>query len=582
MSSGTLTLARRRPPDRVGRALRAVRPRHLLFACCVVVVAYIVIGPLVFLGVGSFSSELSNGRIGDLTLDNYIHAYGDRRVIELITNSVLFSLGSSLVAMVVGTGLAWITERTDTPFRSAFLTFSLIPLITPGVLFAIGWILLIGPRAGVLSTWWRDLTGLGVPINVFSLPGMILVAGIHWAPLAFLIMSAAFRAQDPSMEEAAMMCGSSRWAATRRIVLPLTMPALLSLLLLLVLRGLETFEVPGLIGLPAGVEVFSSRIYLAVSNLPSDYGLGGAYAVTLLAITAVGVAIYTRLTKDASRFATVSGKAYRPSVVQLGRLRWVTFGILIVYLLAVVVLPALAVIWNSFMPFTSQPSVEAAKRWTFEHYATAFQSQETGRAVVNSVLLSAGSATVIVLFGAVLAWLTVRSKIRGVKVIEYLTATALVFPGVVVGISLVWLYLSLPVRIYGTIWILFIAYITRYLPFGLRFASSSMIQVHAELEEAAAMSGSTAMQTFRRVTLPLILPGLAAGWIYVVVVSMSELSSAIFLWSPPNWVLAVVMFDYWSNGDSGPVYALGSMLMVALVALTFVYQRVSKRSGVTV
>lgn len=580
MSTATAPPVLARPPSRARAVIRSLRPRHLVFAVCLVIVAYIVIGPLVFLGVGSLSSELSHGSIGELTLQNYVNAYGDRRVIGLIFNSLTFALGSSLVALVFGTGLAWITERTDTPLRSAFLAVSLIPLIMPGVLFAIGWILLIGPRAGILSGWWRDLTGLGLPLDIFSLPGMIVIAGIHWAPLAFLIMSAAFRSQDPALEEAALMCGGSRLSAARRVVLPLTVPALLSLLLLLILRGLETFEVPGLIGLPAGVEVFSSKIYLAVSQLPADYGLGGAYAVMLLAITAIGVAIYSRLTKDASRYATVTGKGFRPAITRLGKWRILTASILVAYFLLVVVLPALAILWNSFMPFTTQPSVESAKMWTLEHYDTALTAEQTGRSVLNSVVLSVGSATVIVLFGAVLAWLTVRSRIRGAVVLEHLSATALVFPGVVVGIALIWVYLTLPVGIYGTIWILFIAYLTRYLPFGLRFASSSMMQMHVELEEASLTSGATALQSFRRVTLPLIWPGLAAGWLYIVVVSMSELSSAIFLWSPPNWVVAVVMFDYWSNGDSGPVYALGSMLIIALVGLTIAYGKVNKRYGV--
>lgn len=577
-TASTTSLVRGFPRTR--GVLRSLRPRHLLFAICLVIVAYIVIGPLVFLGVGSLSSELSNGRIGELTFDNYVNAYADSRVIELIFNSLAFSLGSSLVALVIGTGLAWITERTDTPLRGAFLAFSLIPLIMPGVLFAIGWILLIGPRAGIISGWWRDLTGLGMPLDIFSLPGMIVVAGIHWAPLAFLIMAAAFRSQDPSLEEAALMCGGSRWSAARRIVLPLTVPALLSMLLLLILRGLETFEIPGLIGLPAGVEVFSSRIYLSVSRLPADYGLGGAYAVMLLAITAIGVTIYSRLTRDSSRYATVTGKGYRPSLTRLGKWRILTTAILVGYFLMVVVLPAFAIMWNSFMPFTTQPSIDSAELWTFEHYETAFTTEQTGRSVINSLGLSLGSATVIVLFGAVLAWITVRSRIRGAVILEHLSATALVFPGVVVGISLIWVYLTLPVNIYGTIWILFIAYLTRYLPFGLRFASSSMVQMHVELEEASLTSGATALQSFRRVTLPLIWPGLAAGWLYIVVVSMSELSSAVFLWSPPNWVLAVVMFDYWSNGDSGPVYALGSMLIVALVLLTVIYERINKKVGV--
>jgi iron(III) transport system permease protein len=497
-------------------------------------------------------------------------------------NSLLFSGGSALVALVVGTGLAWITERTDTPLRSLFLSMSLIPLIMPGVLFAIGWILLIGPRAGILSTWFRDLTGLSFPLNVFSLPGMIVVAGLHWAPLAYLIMSGALRSQDPSLEEAALMSGAGRFTAARRVVMPLTTPALMSLILLLVVRGLETFEVPGLIGLPAGIEVFSSRIYLAVSSLPSDFGLGGAYAISLLVITAIGVGLYSRLTRETSKYATISGKGYRPSVIRLGRWRYLTTAILVLYFGCVVVLPALAIVWNSFLPFTQVPSWHSLSTLNLDNYRSALGLDQIRRAVVNSVLLSVGSATVVVIFGSVVSWLVVRSGIRGRGVLDQLAATALVFPGVVVGVALIWVYLTIPVPIYGTIWILFVAYLTRYMPYGIRFAMSSQVQVRAELEEAALMSGASAATTFRRVVLPLMFPALAAAWVYVVVVSMSEFSSVVFLWSPGSEVLSVVLFDFWVNGESGPAYALGSMLVLALTVLTAVYQRVSRSTGIKI
>ncbi|MCW2768445.1 MAG: sugB 2 [Nocardioides sp.] len=568
-----------------GRArewLTRLRPRHALFLLCLVVVAYIVVGPLFFLTVGSFSTDLGSGGLGQLTLDNYVRAYSDGRVVSLLMNSLLFSGGSALVALVVGTGLAWITERTDTPLRSLFLSMSLIPLIMPGVLFAIGWILLIGPRAGILSTWFRDLTGLSFPLNVFSLPGMIVVAGLHWAPLAYLIMSGALRSQDPSLEEAALMSGAGRFTAARRIVMPLTTPALMSLILLLVVRGLETFEVPGLIGLPAGIEVFSSRIYLAVSSLPSDFGLGGAYAISLLVITAIGVGLYSRLTRETSKYATISGKGYRPSVIRLGRWRYLTTAILVLYFGCVVVLPALAIVWNSFLPFTQVPSWHSLSTLNLDNYRSALGLDQIRRAVVNSVLLSVGSASVVVIFGSVVSWLVVRSGIRGRGVLDQLAATALVFPGVVVGVALIWVYLTIPVPIYGTIWILFVAYLTRYMPYGIRFAMSSQVQVRAELEEAALMSGASAATTFRRVVLPLMFPALAAAWVYVVVVSMSEFSSVVFLWSPGSEVLSVVLFDFWVNGESGPAYALGSMLVLALTVLTAVYQRVSRSTGIKI
>jgi iron(III) transport system permease protein len=571
-------------PNRVrtwfGERVSRLKPRHALYLVCLVVIAYIVIGPLIFLGVGSLSTELGNGAVGNLTFHNYVQAYGDTRVLTLLFNSLAFAGGSAILSLIIGTTLAWITERTDTPLRSAFLSMSLIPLIMPGVLFAIGWILLIGPRAGIISGWWKSLTGLGFPIDVFSLPGMILVAGLHWAPLAYLIMSAAFRSQDPSLEEAALMSGVGRFAAMRRIVLPVMMPALMSLILLLVIRGMETFEVPGLIGLPAGIEVFSSRIYLAVTELPANYGLGGAYSVSLLAITAIGVGLYSRLTRDSSRYATVTGKGFRPATVPLGRWRWLTSGILVLYFTVVVALPALAIMWNSFLPFTTVPTWDSLKRVSLDNYRLAFGLPQITHAVVNSILLSTLSATIIVLFGAVVAWLVVRTSIRGRAALDQLASTALVFPGVVVGIALIWVYLTLPIPIYGTIWILLVAYLTRYMPYGIRFASTSLMQVRGELEEASAMSGVGAAATFRRITIPLIWPGLIAGWVYIVVVSMSELSSVVFLWTPGKELLAVVLFDFWVNGDSGPAYALGTLLIIGLAILTAFYQRLSRRGGV--
>lgn len=575
-----------------GTAPASVRPLRLpwrvrgpaqgfLPAGVAVVVAYLTVVPLVFLIYGSFFTPIVGGVAGTFTLQNYVHAYTDRSTIPILLNSLTFAVGTTLVAFVIGTAIAWMTERTNTPLRGLFFAMSVIPLVIPGILFTLSWIFLLSPRIGLLNQWLARLLPLRAPpFDVYSMGGMIWVEGLHWSPIVYLMMAAAFRSMDPALEEAAVMSGGGLLQTFYHVTLKLNVPTILGVGLLLFLRGLETFEVPAIIGLAAGIHVFSSKIYLAVKGYPSDFGLAGAYSTILLLMTLVGIYVYGRVTREATRFATITGKGFRPRVIDLGPWRYVAALVIVVYLAIMVVLPVFVLLWNSILPFYMKPSLQALSMFTLKNYTFIFKLPKTSRAIVNSVGLSIGSATIIMLMTSVIAWITVRTRLPGRWLLDHLASLPLIFPGIVMGVALIWVYLTLPIPIYGTIWILLVAYVTRYLPYGMRTSSAALLQIHRELEEAAETSGASWWRTFVSIILPLLQPALLAGWIYVVIVSIRELSSSILLWGPGAEVLPVYIFDLWQTGHPQELAALGLMLVAALLVLAVLSQRLGQRYGV--
>jgi iron(III) transport system permease protein len=417
--------------------------------------------------------------------------------------------------------------------------------------------------------------------NVYTMTGMIFVDGLHYSPMAFLLMTAAFRSMDPSLEESAMMCGASVLQIARRITLKLAWPAALASLLILFVRSLESFEVPALLGLPVGIQVYTSSIYQAIHQYPSQIGLAAAYAITLLLITSAGIYFQSRLSYQGARFSTVTGKGFRPRTIDLGPWRYFTAGLFMVYFVVIVLLPFLVLVWSSLQKFYSAPSWAALSRLSLDSYRTILDYPQFWSTVRNSLFLALTTATVIMLLGAVISWVVVRTKIRGRWLLDNVASLPLVFPGLVLGLSIMICYLYLDIGVYGTIWIMLIAYVTRFLPYGARYASTSMLQIHKELEESAAMSGASWSLTFRRVVLPLLKPGLLAGWIYVVIVSIRELSSSILLYSPGTEVVSIMIWELWQNGQYVELSALGVMLIILLFCLVMVAQMLGKRFGIS-
>ncbi|MDB5748235.1 MAG: sugB 2 [Massilia sp.] len=555
--------------------------KWLVIGICVLGVSYLALMPLFFLVWQSFFTPQTATEAATFTFDNYLSAYTSVETLRLLGNSVTFAAGTSVLAFVAGTGLAWMNERTNTPFKSLFFALSIIPLIIPGILFTVAWILLGSPKIGIINLLIQNWFNTDyVLFNVYSMWGMIWVEGLHYSPMAFLIMTAAFRSMDPSLEESAMMSGASIRQIAWRITLKLTWPAIFATFLILFIRAIESFEVPALLGLPVGIQVFTSSIYQAIHQYPSKVGLASSYAVTLLLITTVGIYFQSKLSSQGSKYSTVTGKGFRPRTMDLGKWRYLTAAIFIVYFALIVVLPFLVLLWSSLQKFYAVPSMQAVQNLTLDAYRFMLDYPTLASSAWNSLVLALGSATIIMLVTSVICWIVVKTKMPGRWLLDNLASLPMVFPGLVLGLAIMVFYLNFDIGVYGTMWILFIAYVTRFLPYGLRYNTTSMLQIHKELEESAAMSGASWGTTFRRIVLPLLKPGLMAGWIYIVIVSIRELSSSILLYSPGTEVIAILIWELWENGQYVELSALGVMFIMALFTLVMIAQLLGKKFGV--
>ncbi|MGV6874717.1 ABC transporter permease [Pseudochelatococcus sp. B33] len=560
---------------------RSFDSKWIIIGVAILVVAWLALIPLGFLLWQSVSTTVTAQEQAAFTLEHYATAFGNSESLALMSTSLQFSFGTAAFALVLGTFFAWINERTNTPFKSLFFAMSIIPLIIPGILFTVSWIMLLSPQIGILNQFLKTLFGLTDPIfNIYSLTGMIWVDGLHYAPVAFLLVTAAFRSMDPSLEESAMMSGASVIQTAFKITLRLAWPAILAAFLILFIRAIESFEVPALLGLPVGMRVFTSAIYDAVHTYPSNVGLASAYAVVLLLITSIGIYYQSRLSSRGSKYSTVTGKGFRPRVTDIGRWRYVTSGIFILYVIFVVGLPFLVLFWASLQRYYAVPSWAALNNLSFDAYLKVLDYPGFYTSVWNSAKLAIGSATVVMLLTSVICWITIKTKIPGRWILDMLASLPLVFPGIVLGLSLMIFYLNFDIGIYATLWIMLMAYVIKFLPYGMRYNSTSMIQIHKELEESASMSGASWATTFRRVVFPLLKPGLTAGWIYIIVVSVRELSSSILLYSPGNEVISIMIWEFWQNGQYVELSAFGVMMITALFCFLMLVQSLSKRFGV--
>ncbi|AET94552.1 binding-protein-dependent transport systems inner membrane component (plasmid) [Burkholderia sp. YI23] len=555
--------------------------KWLVIGGAVIVVGVLALIPLVFLFWQSFFTPQVADNPAVFTFGNYKLAYGSPETLRTLFNSLKFALGASCVSFSIGTVLAWIIERTNTPLRKFFYAITIVPLIVPSILFTIAWIFLASPKIGVLNVALGSLFGVTRPVfNIYSMSGMIWVDGLHYSTMAFLLMSAAFRGMDPSLEESSLMSGAGVARTMWRITLRLSFPAIVSTLLILFVRALESFEVPALIGLPVKLQVFTSSIYEAIEQYPSQIGLASSYSMLLLIITSVGLYLQSRVSSGGGKYSTMSGKGFRPRVVDIGKWRYLTVGVFVVYFLLIVALPFAVLLWSSLQKYYRTPSLSALHHLSFDAYRYILHLSTLRHAVINSLALSFGCATAVMLLSAVICWIVVKTKLPGRWLLDNLASLPLVFPGLVLGLSFMIVSLKVDIGIYGTLWILLIAYITRFMPYGMRYTTTSMVQIHKELEESAAMSCASWSATFFRIVLPLLKPGLLAGWIYVMIVSIRELSSSILLYSPGSETVSIVIWELWQNGQYVELSALSVMLVLALLALVMLLQWIGGKFGV--
>jgi iron(III) transport system permease protein len=546
------------------------RVQLLVLVPLVAFLVYQVITPLGFLVWGSFKT-VRPGAPGffdpTLTFSNYWRALADPQFVTSLLNTVLYTGATALGTLLVGTLLAWITTRTDAPGRAVIAGLAFAGLTVPGIIMTVSWILLASPNTGFINVAARSL-GLGETLfDIYTLPGMIWVSVWQFLPLAYLLLSAAFQSMDPSLEEASAIAGRGTIRTLRRVTLPLVLPSLLAIVVLLLIYGIEAFETPALLGIPGKVFVFSTLVYLNTSFAPSDIGLASAYAMFLLALSLAALAGYLRLTRRERAFVTITGKGFRPRRLPLGawRLPLSAIGILIV--LVGVALPLLTLVWTSFLRFLQPPSMAALQSLNFANYQTVLGNDGMRTAVLNSVVLGVGSATLTLALVTPIAWIVARTRLPGRQGLDMLAFAPIAIPGIVLSISMIWLYLSLPLPVYGTIWIILLAYLIKYMPVVMRIVSASVAQVHPEMEEASMLC-ATWSRTMRRVALPLLRPGLLAAWIWVASNSFREVTVAVMLANQDTRPVGVAMFALWNDGRFGMVAAFAVIILVVLSALS--------------
>jgi iron(III) transport system permease protein len=535
-------------------------------------VSYLVLGPLVLLIAGSFTS----GRPGDFssfTLDHYVEAYCNPKTLEFFLNSLAFATGSMFIGLSVAILFAWLIERTNTPLRNIAYVLVISPVAIPGMLLSIAWIFLLGPRIGIFNHILMKIFGLHhAPFNIFSLYGMIFVEGLRLVPTTFLFLVGAFRSMDPALEEAAYTSGANTVTVTCRITLKVLMPSILVAGIYIFMTAIEAFEIPGILGIPSRIFVLSSRIYFATHSggIP-EYGIANSLAITYLALSIFLIWIYQRKTKHAERFATITGKAYRPKLIDLGRWRYLGLTFFIVYFVLTVLFPMAILFWASLLPFYQVPSKEALSFLSLKAYQEILNNFQIQTAVKNTLLLTVQSAFIITVLAIIVAWVVVRSKYIGRRFLDILTFLPHAIPSIVIGLALTYVYLTLKfIPIYATSWILLVALVTKYIAFSTRALNAAIIQINTELEEAAKVSGASLGKILLKIIMPLLLPTIIGVAIWVVVHAMREVSMCLMLNSPGNTVLAVLIWVYWDGGNHAIACALGVLLVLAVIFLTVI------------
>ena len=556
----------------------SARQTHLLAAFLIIVLAALVLPPLVFLLEASVADAQ---RGGEWSLANFAAVLANRRFLAVSANSLVFAAGSAVLALAIGWITAWIVERTDTPFKPLAYLTAVISLGTPYILYVTAWLLVFG-KAGPVNQLYRTLTGTAdILIDVYSMPGMIVVEGFLWSPLAFLLAGATLRNANPELEEAARVSGAGVWATIARVTLRLSLPSILALSMLVFIRAIEAFEVPALVGLPGRISVLTTDIYgNMVAKAPPDIGGASALSVLMLALVLVLLAIYGRLSRHADKFATITGKGFRPRPFDLGRLRYATAALLVVNFVLLLVVPIAMLTWVSLLPFYQPVSAAALGLVTLDNYRSVF-SPDHFELIANTLLVAIATATIAVALTFMAAWLAVR-RAPGGWAVEWLATIPLVFPGLILGIAVMQLFLHLPIPLYGTLGILIWAFVINYLPYGMRYSASGMLQIHRELEESAEMCGASAFTRLRRIVAPLLAPALVAGWLFIFLMAARVLSLAILLSGPRSQTMAVTLFDLWTNGQGTELAALGliwSVLMAMIAAVFYVLARRSAASA---
>jgi iron(III) transport system permease protein len=535
------------------------------------ILTFLVVYPLLTLLLGALTDTnpvVEGFSLAHLSITNFLTVLSNPNVGEALFNTLVACGGGTLIAVAIGLAFSWIVVRTNTPFKRFIAAASILPLFAPPLVAGVAWTILGSPKTGLINTMFKWLH-LDWHVDFYSLTGLVFVFGIYYAPYVYMFTASALRNMDPSLEEAAEISGASAFATLFSVTFPLIMPAIISGMLLSFIVMLGIYGIPAVLGAPTNINVLTTYIFKLTNWSPPLYNTAAAVAIILMVVTGALVFLQQRVVSGRS-YVTVAGKAYRPRNLDLGSWRWLTFGLAIVYLLVVVVLPMLALIvaaFRKFMFIRDAASLFDMRQYSLVHFHSIFDNPLTLNSIYNAVEVGVITALAGGTLAFAIGYTIHRTHVPGRRSIDLLSTLPVAIPGLVIGVAYLWAWIGIPGGLYGTIWILALAFIARFMPDTVKSLSTSFLQIHRELEEAAWVCGTGTLRTIRTIVLPLASPGVIAAMTLLFVLAIRELGSSLFLYTSNTMVMSVLLLDYYEGGNLGKTAAFSLVQVVLLGVL---------------
>ena len=558
------------PPVRV-RTIGFVKVGWLWSGALLAVLCFLVVYPVVMLLLGALTGGdpvVDGIRLGDLGFSRFGAVLGNENVRAAMVNSLVACGGGTAMAVLVGLTFAWIVVRTDTPCKGLIAAAGMLPLFVPPLVGGVAWAIMGSPKTGLLNIIAAK-AGLDWRIDLYSMPGIIFVFGMYYAPYVYMFTSSALRNMDPSLEEAAEMSGAGPVRTLLTVTFPLILPAIVSSMLLSFIVMLGIYGIPAVLGTPARIPVLTTYIYALTAWSPPLYSTAAAVAILLMIVTGALVWLQNRVISGRN-FTTVAGKAFRPRALRLGPWRFLTLGLAILYLVVVAVLPSLALAVAAFRKFLfvrDLASLFDPTQYSTIHFDRLLSNPQTTQALINTLEVGLVTAVVGGVLSFAIGYTVVRTRAPGRRLVDMIATVPVAIPGLVIGVAYLWAWIGLPGGLYGTIWILALAFVARFIPDTVKALSTSLMQIHRELEEAAWISGRSMLSTIVTIVLPLARPGVVAAMTLLFILSTRELGSSLFLYSTGSMVMSVQLLQYYDGGNMSitAAYSLIQMLLLGSV-----------------
>ena len=569
MTAETATFAAPAATAERAAQFRAVAGR-LWSGALLILLAFLVLYPIAMLLLGALTNTnpvVDGFGVFDLSLANFITVLANPNVHLALANSLIACTGGTALAVAIGLAFSWIVVRTNTPCKGFIGAASLIPLFVPPLVAGVAWSILGSPKSGLINLMLK-WAGVDWRIDLYSMAGLILVFGMYYAPYVYMFTASALRNMDPSLEEAAEIAGVGPVRTLFTITFPLIAPAIISGMLLSFVVMLGIYGIPAVLGTPANLSVLTTYIFKLTNWSPPLYSTAAAVAIILMVVTGALVLLQQYVLAGRS-FTTVAGKAFRPRALDLGPWRWLTFGLALFYLFVVVVLPLLALVVAAFRRFLFIPNAASLfemRHYSLIHFYSIFDNPLTMRSIWNTMEVGLITALTGGALAFAIGYTVHRSSAPGRRGIDLIATLPVAIPGLVIGVAYLWAWIGLPGGLYGTIWILALAFIARFMPDTVKALSTSFLQIHKELEEAAWLCGKGLIGTIRTIVLPLARPGTIAAMTLLFILAIRELGSSLFLYTSNTMVMAVLLLDYYEGGNTGKTAAF-SLVQTALLAV---------------